>query len=134
MEFNNFPLLRRERESFMGDYLEQPLFNVWTRGATQLALLLDEGIASSSVQILHYIYLASSLIFFYFAVVDCQSKPVTLRALPMPPCFNQDRHPSRVRQFFLVSHLCLYCFSFFFLFFYFICCSVKLFCFESSST
>ena len=61
MEFNNFPLLRSKRESFMGDYLEQPLFNVWTRGATQLAPLLDEGIALSSVHILLYIYIYISV-------------------------------------------------------------------------
>ena len=48
-----------EREkSCMGNCLEQPLFNVWTRGATPLALLLDEGVASSSVHILPYIYIS----------------------------------------------------------------------------
>ena len=62
-----------------------------------------------------------------FFVVDCQSELVTLRALPMPSCSSQDCHPSRVCQFYLVSHLCLYCFSFFFF-----SCSMKLF--ESLST
>ena len=112
----------------MGDYLEQPLFNVRIRGATQLASLLDEGLASSFVHILLYIYLTSPLIFFYFAIVDCQSEPVTLRALPTPSCFSQDRHPLRARQFYLVSHFCLYCGFFFF----FLSCSVKPF--ESLST
>ena len=38
-----------------GRFLEQPLFIAQTRGATQLALLLDEGVVSSSVYIL-YLY------------------------------------------------------------------------------
>ena len=100
-----------ERESFMGDYLEQPLFDVRTRVETQLAPLLVQGhrfvfYAYPPLYIPHL-----PLIFFYFAVVDCQSEPVTLRALPTPTCFSQDRHPSRVRQLYLVSHFSLYCFS-----------------------
>ena len=116
MELNfiiNFLLLRRERKSFIGNFPEQCLFNAWTCGTTQLALLLEEGAASSSMYILPYIYLASLLIFFYFTVVDCQSELITLKTLPTPSCFSQDYHLSRVRQFYLVSHFCSYCFSFF---------------------
>ena len=93
----------------MGDYLEQPLFDVQTRVETQLALLLVQG-----HRFVFYAYPplyipCLLLIFFYFAVADCQSEPVTLRALPTPTCFNRDRHPSKVRQFYLVSHFCHYC-------------------------
>ena len=66
----------------MGDCLKQPLFNAQTRGAIQVAPLLDKGIASSFVHILPYVYLASPLIFFYFTTIVYQSKPVTLRTLP----------------------------------------------------
>ena len=61
----------------MGDCLEQPLFNAWTRGATQLALPLDEGVVSSFVHILPYIYFVFPFIFLYFTAIDCQSEPVT---------------------------------------------------------
>ena len=55
----------------------------WLRFWTRVLLCLL--CISSSIYIYIYIYIGSSLIFFYFAVVDCQSEPVTLRALPTPP-------------------------------------------------
>ena len=55
-----------------GLFLEQPLFNAWTRGTIQLAPPLDEGVASSSVPIIPYIYLAFLFIFLYFTSIDCQ--------------------------------------------------------------
>ena len=49
----------------------------WMRGTIQLASPLDEGVASSSVPIIPYIYLAFPFIFHYFTTIDCQSEPVT---------------------------------------------------------
>ena len=64
MEFEIYYLIffysGERKKARMGDCLEQPLFNAWTRGATPLALHLDEGVASSSMHILPYIYLVSS--------------------------------------------------------------------------
>ena len=60
-----------------GLFLKQPLLNAWTRGTIQLALPLDEGVTSSSVPIIPYIYLAFPYIFLYFTTIDCQSEPVT---------------------------------------------------------
>ena len=81
MEFELYYLLllRKEKKSCMGNCLEQPLFNAWTRGITPLAPLLDEGVATSFVHILSYIYLVSSFIFSYFILADHQREPVTSR-------------------------------------------------------
>ena len=70
-------LLSRRKKIIYGRFLEQPLFNARTRGATPLASLLDEGVASSFMHILPYVHLTSSLIFLYFTIIDCQSEPVS---------------------------------------------------------
>ena len=46
------------------------VLNVRTCGLSKLALFLDEGVASSSMRFLSYIYFTSFIIFFYFIVVD----------------------------------------------------------------
>ena len=98
----------------MGNYLEQPLFNVWTRVETLLASLLVRRRRFVFCAYPPLYILRLLLIFFYFVVANCQRKPVTLRSLPTPTYFSQDRHPSRVHQFYLVNHFCLFYSKFFY--------------------
>ena len=89
-----------------GQFLKQPLFNAWTRGATQLAPLLDEGVTSSSVHIFPYIYLFPFPHFSHVNRADLQERTRCLSfvSLLIPSLLK----PSLVQGDILVSFLSLF--------------------------
>ena len=67
--------------AFIDWFLQQPLLNVRTRGASQLASFLDEVVASSTVRFSSYIYLTSSPYSSHF-ILDLRELVVSCT-----PCF-----------------------------------------------